>query len=87
MKVEPEKPTASFSIINRITYAAFLLAGIAYLVVKDFSMAVIFWGLGLVFDPFDTKKPFPQRPIYQIIWLIVHLSITLALVVLMFMQK
>jgi len=50
-------------------------------------MAVIFWGLALVFDPFDTKNPFPHRLVYQKAWLTVHLSITLALFVLMIIEK
>lgn len=70
---------------NKPAYALFLIAGISFLIARDFSMAVIFWGLALVFDPFNTTIPFKKRPSYQQVWLIVHLSITLALFVLMLM--
>jgi hypothetical protein len=72
---------------NQPAYALFLLAGIYFLTQKDFSQAVIFWGLGLVFDPFKKEIPFSKRPAYQQLWLLVHLSITLALFVLMLMGK
>lgn len=73
--------------INKPAYIIFLLAGIYFMIVKDFSQASIFLGLGLVFDPFNINTPFPQRPFYQKAWLIVHLSITLALVVLALLGK
>ena len=86
MEAETKEPTSGFSIFNRIIYAGFLLAGMGYLISKDFSMALSFLGLGLVFDPFDTKMPFPRRPFYQKAWLILHLFITLSLLVLTLIQ-
>jgi hypothetical protein len=79
------KPTA-FN-FNKPAYALFLLTGIYFLIQRDFSQAVIFWGLALVFDPFNTSITFKKRPVYQQLWLLVHLSITLALFVLMLMGK
>jgi len=73
--------------INKLAYAMLLLAGIYFLIQKDFSQAVVFWGLALVFDPFNTEIPFNKRPAYQQLWLIVHLSITLALFVLMLIAE
>lgn len=73
--------------LNKPAYVGFLLVGIAFLIAKDFSQAVIFWGLALVFDPFDIKVPFQKRPFYQQAWLIVHLSITIALFVLMIVKS
>ncbi len=67
---------------NKYAYATFLLAGIYFLIQKDISQAIIFWGLAPVFDPFDVQLPFKNRPVYQQLWLWVHVSITLALVVL-----
>ncbi len=69
--------------INKPGYIIFLLAGMYFMFTKDFSQAVIFWGLALVFDPFNPATPFTKRPFYQQAWLIVHLSITFALFVLM----
>jgi len=72
---------------NKPAYAVFLLAGIYFLIQKDISQAVVFWGIALVFDPFNIQVPFKKRPVYQQLWLIVHLSVTLALVVLEIIGK
>ena len=77
-------PTAKAWNLNKPGYFAFLLIGIIYLIKKDIGQAVIFWGLALVFDPFDIKVPFIKRPFYQKTWLIVHLAITFSLLVLDF---
>jgi len=73
--------------INKPAYALFLITGIIFMVIKDFPQASIFWGLALIFDPFDIKQPFNKRPAYQQLWLIAHLSISLALFVLMIINK
>ena len=73
--------------LNKFAYSAFVVAGIAFLILKDFSQASIFWGLALVFDPFNPATPFQKRPAYQQIWLIVHLLITITLFVLMLIAK
>jgi hypothetical protein len=72
---------------NKPAYIIFILLGIFFLIKKDISQAVIYCGLALAFDPFDTAIPFPKRPFYQQAWLMVHLSVTLALIVLMLMGK
>jgi hypothetical protein len=72
---------------NKPAYIIFILLGIFFLIKKNFSQAVIYCGLALAFDPFDIAIPFPKRPFDQQAWLIVHLSVTLALFVLMLMGK
>lgn len=67
---------------NKPAYIIFILAGIYFLIMKDFSQATIFWCLSLAFDPFDTAVPFQKRPFYQQAWLIVHLSIAFAVIIL-----
>ncbi len=62
---------------EKIAYGVFVLAGIYFLVTKDYSNAVVFWGLAPIFEPFDAKIPFGKRPLYQRVWLIVHVIITL----------
>lgn len=62
---------------EKIAYGVFVLAGIYFLLTKDYSNAVVFWGLAPIFEPFDAKIPFGKRPLYQRIWLIVHVMITL----------
>ncbi len=57
-----QKPNYNF---NKYGYIAFVMAGIAFLFLKEWSNVIIFIGLALVFDPFiDTKLPFPKRPLY-----------------------
>ena len=72
--------------INKPAYIILVLIGIVFMIKKDVSEASIYFGLALAFDPFNIKVPFPQRPFYQQAWLIVHLSITLALFVLMLLK-
>jgi hypothetical protein len=67
---------------NRILYTAFLMVGIFYLVKKDFSNAIIYWSLALVFDPFNQQVPFNKRAFWQQAWLVAHVLITLAVIVL-----
>lgn len=69
--------------LNKPAYVLFILTGIGFLIAKNISQAAIFFGLALVFDPFDIKMVFNKRPFWQQAWLIVHLSITFALFVLM----
>ncbi len=57
---------------NKYIYAAFLIAAILFVCLKDFSTAIIFSGIGLVFDPFNQSVPFQKRPVWQRVWLIVH---------------
>ena len=86
--MEPKTETKQKAVdINKPAYVILILAGIYFLIQRNFSEAVIFWGLALVFDPFNTAMPFQKRPVYQQLWLIVHLSITLALIVLDIMRK
>jgi hypothetical protein len=62
---------------EKIAYGVFVLAGIYFLLTKDYSNAVVFWGLAPIFEPFDAKIPFGKRPIYQRVWLVAHVIITL----------
>ncbi|MCO5948010.1 hypothetical protein [Mucilaginibacter flavidus] len=68
--------------INRPCYIAFTAAGIIFFILHDFSQASVFFGLGLVFDPFDLKQPFPQRPFYQRALLVVQLILVMTLLIL-----
>jgi len=75
-KVKNADKSAMF---NRILYSGFLLMGIYFLATKDISSAMSNLGIGLIFDPFDQKVSWQQRPDYQKIWLIVHLSVVFGL--------
>ncbi|MBI3219860.1 MAG: hypothetical protein HYZ44_10135 [Bacteroidetes bacterium] len=81
MTVSKENPTSKGTFpILRILYGAFVALGIYYLLRKDISEAMSTLGIGLIFDPFDQQVKWNDRPAYQKIWLVVHLSIVLGLV-------
>jgi hypothetical protein len=82
-----EKITDRTAQFNRILYGGFLILGIYFLLTKDISSAMSNLGIGLIFDPFDQKVMWQQRPLYQIIWLIVHLSIVLGLVAILIADR
>ena len=65
---------------NRFLYGAFVALGLYFLLAnKDISTAMSNFGIALIFDPFDQKVMWNDRPAYQQIWLIVHLSIVFGL--------
>jgi hypothetical protein len=35
-------------------------------------------GIALIFDPFDTKQAFNERPKWQQVWLVVHVCVLFA---------
>ena len=72
---------------EKVAYAVFVLAGIWFLIRKDYGNAVIFWGLAPIFEPFNAKIPFGKRPAYQKIWLVAHVAITLTAVGLLIINK
>ena len=67
--------------LNRWAYAALLLAGLLSLAFNDWMMAIILIGTSLGFDPFNTKKAWHSRPVWQRLWLIVHLVIVFTLLI------
>ncbi|MFM7430935.1 MAG: hypothetical protein ACKO1F_13670 [Flammeovirgaceae bacterium] len=65
---------------NRFLYGAFVALGLYFLLAKrDISSAMSNFGIALIFDPFDQKVVWNDRPAYQQIWLIVHISIVFGL--------
>ncbi len=70
--------TAKFSPFNRYAYVLFMVL-VVYLFIKgDYNMAFTNLGIALIFDPFDPSVKWQQRPMYQRVWLIVHLTLTFA---------
>lgn len=72
---------------NKPAYVVFIAAGICAFMLKNFSEAFTFLGLAMIFDPFNTTVPFGERPVYQRAWLFIHLVITIALLLLMWIWK
>lgn len=80
MTVSKENTSKGAFPFVRILYAAFVALGVYYLLRKDISEAMSAFGIGLIFDPFDQNVKWNDRPAYQRVWLIVHLSVVLGLV-------
>lgn len=65
---------------NKFLYIGFLLIGGIYLLQKDISQTLIFFGIALAFDPFNPEQKWNNRPNWQKMVLITHLSIVFGLV-------
>jgi len=64
---------------NKLIYGGFLVLGLYFLLFKkDPGEAVIYLGIALIGDPFDQEKSWSARPLYQRIWLILHLVLLFA---------
>ena len=61
-------------------YGFFVVAGLCWIIFSDdFMTGVSQLGIALIFDPFDQKIRWNNRPLYQRIWLIVHVFLVLGL--------
>jgi hypothetical protein len=68
--------------LNRLFYFACIITGILTFAFKrNVSDAVIYFGLALVFDPFDQEQKWADRNVYQKLLLSLHLTLVLALIV------
>lgn len=55
-------------------YGGFVLLGLYMLVfTHEWMVGISNLGIALIFDPFDQKVSWSDRPRYQRIWLIIHL--------------
>jgi hypothetical protein len=62
--------------VNRFTYILYMVL-VAYLFFKgDIEWAVTNLGIAMIFDPFDAKVKWQNRPPYQKVWLIFHVTLT-----------
>ena len=65
---------------NKFIYIGFILVGCIYLFEKSIGQSLIYLGIALAFDPFDLEQHFNNRPSWQKLLLITHLSIVFGLV-------
>ena len=85
--MEPNTTTCKVKNYNKTAYTVFVLAGIYFAIVKDFSQAFTFFGLALIFDPFKQAMAADKRPGWQRNWLVIHFFVTLALLAMLFCLK
>lgn len=65
---------------NKFIYIGFLLIGLFQVFFsKDYIQAASSLGIGLAFDPFDTKQMWNERPTWQKAVLSIHLVLVAAL--------
>ena len=67
------------NIANRMVYGFFVAFGLIDIFQGKTMDAATYLGLALAFDPFDSSVPWKVRPLYQRVWLFVHLIIVFAL--------
>jgi hypothetical protein len=67
-------------LFNRLMYGGFVAISLYQLLFhKDVSDAMSNLGIALIFDPFDPKVTWANRPIYQRAWLVVHVIVVFGL--------
>lgn len=75
------EPISRTKVINRVLYALMTCLGLYFLIRGEAGVGLSNLGIALVFDPFDQKITWAKRPLYQRVWLIVHLLVVLAALV------
>lgn len=66
----------SFIPFNRILYSMFVVFAVYQIFGKHaFMDAAASLGISLAFDPFKTEQPWKERPLWQKVWLFVHLAL------------
>ena len=64
------------SSFNKYLYIGFVLLGLYELWVKKSALeAATQLGIALIFDPFDQNQPWKERPQWQKVILIIHLTL------------
>ncbi len=68
-------PTNKSILFNRFMYGAFVLLSVYYFFLnKDVSSAMSNLGIALIFDPFDQRVVWDNRPRFQKVWLCIHVA-------------
>lgn len=74
--------------INPILYGVMVLASmLQFFAFKDLMWGVISLNLALIFDPFNPKQTWNDRPSWQRTWLIVHVTAGIGILVFLALQK
>lgn len=75
--VDENKKSFSF---NKFLYGGFVIMSLYFLFFsRDIGTAMSNLGIALIFDPFDQKVTWSNRPFYQRAWLIIHASLVFIL--------
>lgn len=73
---------------NRIIYGTLIfISALHFFVLDDLTSGVITLLLALAFDPFNIQQTWADRPLWQRIWLLLHLIIGIAVLLFSMLQK
>lgn len=78
-EIQKDKPRDFTTQFNRVMYGLFIALSIYYVFKNEWMTAASNLGIALLFDPFNQKIKWQQRPLYQRVWLLVHVSIVFML--------
>lgn len=67
--------------INRFLYLLFIAVGLISLLMKQYMATVSLLGLGILFDPFDVKQSWNEKPFWQKLVFLVQSIIVIGLFV------
>jgi hypothetical protein len=69
-------------------YGLFVALSVYFLLAnKDVASTMTNLGLALVFDPFDQKVMWANRPLYQRVWLLVHVGLVISLFIYLIVRE
>jgi hypothetical protein len=72
-------------ILSRTMYTLFVVLSAYYLFFRgDYGDAAANLGIALIFDPFNPQQSWKDRPLYQRVWLIVHVILVCIMFALQF---
>ena len=88
METQKEVNTQSPSIFNKMAYGAFVIFALYYLIFnKSYTDFIAQFGIALIFEPFNQTIKWGDRPLYQRIWLLVHVAILFGVAIWFFFVK
>lgn len=73
--------------VSRLMYALLVLVAAYFLFSREYDSAMSNLGIALIFDPFDPKVSWPDRPLYQRVWLGVHVAVVFGLLIMLIVGK
>lgn len=81
------KTTPKYLPFNRYAYVMYMVLVIYIAVKGDYESAFTNLGIALIFDPFDPSVKWQQRPMYQRVWLLIHVTVMFAGLLYIFFLK
>lgn len=74
-------------VVSKIGYTAFVLLTIYFLATNQIMSAASNLGIALIFDPFNQQQKWNDRPLYQKVWLLVHVVAVVGLFIYGYLLK